>query len=179
MPKFAILLVLFLLTLLFTPIVQAQSPSPKTKNLMERKEEVKSNKNSKTKKINLYWTIIRERHEATIKRLEKVILRLEQRIVKTEIESEDLDITSAKEELANAKDMLEEAKDSFEALNDNMELIVNTEFSKETFFLAKENSSQIKSDLKEVHKILVHIIGNLKGLRVGNSKSATAEGETE
>ena len=38
---------------------------------------------------------------------------------------------------------------------------------KEAFLVIKNTIKEIKSDLVEVHQLLVHLIGDIKGLRVG------------
>ena len=100
------------------------------------------------------------RFEAMVERLEKLIQRIEARMDKIG----DADKTDINE----AKALLADTQENIDALNANFEEMLTSDTPREVFKDLGEQVRNIKKQLVDVHRFLVEIIGNLKGLRVGN-----------
>lgn len=112
------------------------------------------------------------RHVALTDRLQKLIDRIQSRIDKIEATNPGIDLTSPKKDLADAKIKLTSAKAKIDALKGDIQTLLTCEDFMGQFKALKEKASEIKSDLKEVHRLLVHSIGTIKGLRVGDDKAS-------
>ena len=71
-------------------------------------------------------------------------------------------------DINSAKSLLDEAKANLDAAQASLEDVLASQDPKDAFGIIRETISEVKNQLKEVHSILVHTIGNIKGLRVGN-----------
>ncbi len=118
-------------------------------------------------RIRSHWGRMITRIEAVIARLETLIERMERRIAIIETGDEDIDTASAKADVVQAKTLLAEAKADFEAAKDEIEDVIESPDPKAAFGQVIETIREIKSNLVEVHRLLVHAIGDIKGLRVG------------
>lgn len=125
-----------------------------------------------------------KRFEAAITRLEKLISRIESRLDKIEAANEDIDTSSIRDELDKAKDSLASAKTAIAEAKASLEDILSSEDPREAFGVVRDLIKEIKTELVEVHRILVHVIGNIRGLRVGVTRgelptpaTPAAEGE--
>ena len=121
--------------------------------------------------IKKFWERLKLRLLATIDRLERLIERMESRIAKIEAQNESLDTSEAQDAIEEAKENLDAAKAKLEATDINFEDLITSSDPKEAFKLVRETISDVKMDLVETHRLLVHAIGSLKGLRVGNSEN--------
>lgn len=119
-------------------------------------------------RIMAYYGNLSKRITATIARIEKLIERIETRLASIE-EDSGVDVTFIESQLADAKELLDQASASLLAANDTLEVVLESEDPKEAFALTRETVKEIKNNLKEVHQILVHVIGDIKGLRVGTN----------
>ena len=129
----------------------------------KEKEERKEKLTQKRKEIiKNHFQRMLKRFEAVVSRLEKLIARIETRMNKIGY-NDRADLNKAKESLASAKSKIEVLKSDFEK-------VLVSENLKESFKQVVQTAREIKKEFVEVHKLLVHIIGNLKGLRVGNEK---------
>lgn len=120
-------------------------------------------------RIRFYFGRLVRRLEAAINRLERLIERIESRLEKFEQEDEDLDTTSIHENLNEAKHLLDESRANIEASSDNLESVLDSENPHASFSIIRDIIKDIKENLIEVHRILVHVIGDIKGLRTGQS----------
>lgn len=122
-------------------------------------------------RITNFFNRLIKRLESAIARLEKLIERIESRIAKIEEEEEDLATGPITEQVNEAKAMLADAKADLEATKDNFEALLDSDEPKEVFNEVRGNIIDIKDALVEVHRILVNVIGDIKGLRVGTTGS--------
>lgn len=111
------------------------------------------------------------RLSAAITRLNTLITRIEARLEIIKEENKDIDTTTVEAEIASAKSLLLDAQMDLEAASDNFEEVLESDDPKATFQLIKDTVMDLKSKLVEVHRILVSVIGDIKGLRVGNTDS--------
>lgn len=114
---------------------------------------------------------------AAITRQEKIISRIESRLLKIETENPDLDLSPIQEELLINKIKLNEAKQALSEVSISLEAILDSEDPKSEFIHLKNLLEEIKSELIIIHQNLVHLIGEIRGLRVGNSETASSSAE--
>lgn len=142
-------------------VQNAERRATTTANLTEKRRE----------RIINYFNRMVKRLDAAIARLEKLITRIESRIVKIEGENGDINTAPITEQVNEAKAMLENAKTELQTAKDNFTALLESNEPKEAFKIVRGNISSVKQMLIEVHRILVHVIGDLKGLRVGRTGS--------
>lgn len=168
-----ILLALLTIALVFPPSILAQTPTPsalKTKNRLQATENVASQEQKLTftrrERIRAYVTNMFARLEAMVGRLEKLIARMEARL-------EDFEATSNKDkakvesELEKAKTILAETKTDIAEAKETAGSLIDSQDPKEVFGDLRGQIAAIKKDLVAVHKILVQVLGEMKGLRSG------------
>lgn len=111
------------------------------------------------------------RLRAFVARLEKLIARIESRLEKIAEESPDTDLATIQANIDEAKALLEATKDKIAELEGLGDELVDSDTPREIFMDIKEKLAHIKGDLQEVHRLLVHVIGDIKGLRVGDENN--------
>lgn len=116
-------------------------------------------------RISAFFDHLTKRLEALLERLGILIDRIESRLDKIAEAGEDIDTASVEADIEEAKDLLAETEDLLSALD--VEIFLENEDPKAAFAEVRERIQEIKLNLIEVHRILVHVIGDIKGLRVG------------
>ncbi|HJX46194.1 MAG TPA: hypothetical protein VJ399_03460 [Patescibacteria group bacterium] len=139
---------------------QIGTPSSKQIRIQEKKKEL----------IRNYFSRLSIRMEAAIARLEKLIKRIENRVAIIKSENSGIDTALIDSEIIKAKDLLEHAKTELIAVNGIIEDTLTSNDPKTAFVVVRDSIKNVKNDLVEVHRILVHLIGDIKGLRVGNTQ---------
>lgn len=114
------------------------------------------------------------RLQALIERLGTLITRIESRLLKIG-EGTDIDTVLIQGDLDTANTLLASAQATLNTIE--IEVILEADNPKEAFQDIREAIQGIRDDLKQVHRILVSVIGDIKGLRVGaeNAPSVTSE----
>ena len=184
------ILVIASLVLAFPSNLKAQTiyetrKEERLQNRQEFKEEVKTRikDNSEERKatrearltvkrqerIKNLWEKIKLRLLALSERLEGLISRISERIEKIEEENPDVNTSEIKAKLASAEEKLNETKNLIQELNVSFENFAGSDTPGKDFEAFRESISLIKNNLKEVHRILVGVIADIKGLRIGNS----------
>lgn len=131
-----------------------------------KKAEIKARLTEKRQQlIRQFFQRMVKRLEAAINRLEKLILRIESRLAKLESQGED--VSKIKTEIADAKTKLDETKTDLGLAKSKLETVLESDSPKEAFKEVKNLIKGVKTQLIEVHRILVHVIGDIKGLHVG------------
>jgi hypothetical protein len=153
------------------------------------REEIRANIQEKTatvqarlterKKITVqnYFSRITRRITAAINRLYLLIDRIESRLLKIEQQDSNVDLSLIKKDVNSAKAMLDQAATESGSIKTEMEQIVESVTPKDDFNNIKESVTAVKETLIEVHQMLVKVIGDIKGLRVGNSSTPSATTE--
>ena len=173
-------LILALGFLILTPPVLAQTtrPSPRNQGVradvratMEAKREENRNKITaiRRERIRSFFGKMVVRVEATIERLEKLIERLETRIASIKEGEEELDTTKAEDAIKEAKTTIEKAKLELTSLKARLEELLASDEPKLVFGQVQDSLKTIKGYLKETHVLLVQTIGEIRGLRVGDT----------
>lgn len=187
--KKAIFLTISFFFLLLTPQpLNAQTDSPKElrkqlreerlENVKEKIAERKASQEAKLtdlrkEKIKSYFSKLQRRLLAAIERLEKLIDRIESRLAKIKEENGNVNTTQITTKIAEAKQLLESAKADLQTANDNLDDILESDDPKEAFGVVRSSVKSIKEKLVQVHRILVHFIGDIKGLRVGKDRGGS------
>jgi Mg2+ and Co2+ transporter CorA len=117
-------------------------------------------------RIRSFWGRMITRIEAAIARLERLVERMEKRIAVIKAEDSTLDVDSAEKDISQAKSLLAEAKTNLASLKSDFEEMLSSQEPKEAFKSISDEIRTIKKDLVEIHRLLVHAIGEIKGLRV-------------
>ena len=178
--KMKLFLILALGFLILTPPVLAQTtrPSPRNQGVragvratMEAKREENQNRITavRRERIRSFFGKMVVRIEATIERLEKLIERLETRIASIKEGEEELDTTKAEDAIKEAKTTIEKAKLELTSLKARLEELLASDEPKLVFGQIQESLKTIKGYLKETHVLLVQTIGEIRGLRVGDT----------
>lgn len=168
-----------LLTLIFVPQVSAQTATPSARPVPKREAVRTMIAEKKTERIEKLSAIRKERIlnfsnkmivrlEATVLRIEKLITRIESRIVKIEENDEDIDVEPIKTSLDEAKQALALIKIELASLKESLQEIPDATDPKVVFEEARNSLKEIKEGLKDVHGMLVALIGDIKGLRIGD-----------
>lgn len=117
-----------------------------------------------------HFTRMRKRLSAAIRRLEKIAARIESRINKIEAESPNSDISSIRKEIFSVREKINNVGDNLlPQAQEKFDQMVESENPQELFSEVKHLIRTIKDELIEVHQILVKVIGDIKGLRVGTT----------
>lgn len=126
-------------------------------------------------RILLFFNRLAKRMQAAITRLHRLIARIESRLAKIEAGEEGIETKDIKATLAEAKEKLAQAETALAEAQASFEDVLISEDPKEAFADTQELIKGIKNQLVEVHRLLVHVIGNIKGLRVGQSQNESGE----
>ncbi|OGM08306.1 hypothetical protein A2159_02000 [Candidatus Woesebacteria bacterium RBG_13_34_9] len=142
--------------------------------LQQRLEEKKASKEAQLTEKNrvrlrFYWGRLKIRLEAYIGRLEILIQRIENRIAYIKENNENINTDKIEATLQDAKDKLAEASSLLDTEDTNFENLLTLNSPKDVLKQIKDDIKEIKSILVEVHGLLVKVIGDIKGLRVGQS----------
>lgn len=145
--------------------------------LPTKKAEIRERLTEKRRElIRQFFTRMIRRLEAAISRLEKLISRIESRLAKLESQGEN--VAKIREEVENAKTKLTSAKADLELAKSKLETVLASDDPKEAFKEVREIIKNVKTQLIEVHRILVHVIGDIKGLRAGQITPPPTGGPT-
>jgi len=124
--------------------------------------------------IKNYFGLMIRRSEAAINRLSKIIVRIESRIGKIEETDKKIKLTVAKQQLAKAKESLNQNGLQIKEIQTQMATIMEEDSTKESFAEVKTMINDLKKSLLETRKILTKIIGDIKGLKVGQTATPSA-----
>jgi hypothetical protein len=141
--------------------------------IQKRVEERKASQEAKVQQIRQerirnYWGILAKRITATIDRLDILIARIESRLSKMTQDDPELDVSAIEAKIEEAKELIAEAKLMLDEANTDLENLLESENPKTAFEILRNTLKDIKDTLIEAHRILVHLIGDIKGLRVGS-----------
>lgn len=176
MKKLALASVL-MASLFLAPSVFAQNPKNIRAEVIERKEErVEAREEArnritiaKKERIMSFTNQMTLRLEATLGRLQKLVEKINARTNKITSDEEKKNIEGVKKSLDDAQKLIAKTQIQIDALKVNLDKMLDSENPKDAFMKTKDEITNIKNNLKEIHSILVSTINVIKGLRVGNS----------
>lgn len=162
----------------FTPeisVTQAERIQEREEKMMELKERIEEKKASvsarleerKRVRVEGFWQKLTTRLSAAVDRLDMLIQRIESRLSTIEQNNPDEDTTDIHEQLDQARNDLADAKTKLSALDEIAQEALGSENPKDAFEVVRESIKEVKELLVEVHRTLVHVIGDVRGLRVG------------
>jgi len=117
-------------------------------------------------RVESYWNKLTTRLSAAIDRLDILTQRIESRLATLEKNNPGTETTSIHTQITEAKTKLAEAKTKLAALEIVVQEALDSDTPNDSFGVVREGISEIKGLLVEVHRILVHIIGDIRGLRI-------------
>lgn len=120
--------------------------------------------------IKFFFKRLAKRLQAAINRLRRLIARIESRLAKIEFAEDGINTTDVKATLVTAKEKLDESETALAEVQAGFKDVLANENPKEAFSDIKDLTQGIKRQLIEVHRLLVHVIGNIKGLRVSQGE---------
>lgn len=138
----------------------------KAEALTEKKQEL----------VRSYFNRMVTRLNEVIAKINLLISRIEARLAIINDAGEDT--SNVQDEIDKAKTLLLEAQADLDASSANIDLVLSSGDPKSAFSEIRNSIKSVKSKLVEVHRILVHLIGDIKGLRIGNTSPSESE-ETE
>ncbi len=165
--------------------LQAQERQEERKAVLEeKKEELKERLEvrratreaqvslRKKVRIRFFWERMKLRLLAAADRLDRLIQRMESRLAKIKELNEDADVAAIEDGIEEAKGMLADARIKIDELDFNLENILTPNSPKDAFEEIRGDVKEIKDDLVGAHRLLVHLIGDMKGLRVGQEEGS-------
>ena len=180
-----------LLSLVLTPNVLAKTQEPSMMSFEQREETrvkgqekveaTKTQNNEKREEIKNKITAVKKervqslygkmvvRIEALTERIEKLTLKIEERLQIISSSNEDINTTSIQKSLDQAKQILSDTKVQTAELDSGLKVMLSSENPGEVIKDIRISIISIKNNLKEVHSILVSVVGQIRGLRIGNS----------
>ncbi len=131
--------------------------------------------NKKRERIRNHWEMLEKRISATIERLNRLVTRIESRLAKISQDNPEMDFSPIQTNVNEAKVLLDNANVMLEEASFELDSLLEAENPKIAFESLRTTIGDIKDTLTEAHRILVHVIGNIRGLRVGkNSVNPTS-----
>lgn len=176
------LILLATIFLLLAPVfvVKADDNSPRGLGIKQeakasaearRAEKTEEFRQRRQERISEHFQTMTDRFQAAIERLNKLVTRIEERIAKIESEDPEKNLDNINVQVDEAKQMLEEAQNKLADMVTNFNDFLTNEEPKAAFKQLGVDVRGLKSDLMKIHKQLVHVIGDIKGLRVGDNNS--------
>jgi len=151
-----------------TPASERQGKGIGIEKLQDRVASIEAKLNVRKKEIiRNHFLRMTKRLEAAIDRLNRLITRIESRIAKIEANNEDINIEPIKKDIQKAKDKLLLATNKLNESKIKIDDLLESNTPKEAFAEVRDIIQEIKKDLIEAHRLLVKVIGDIKGLRVG------------
>ena len=153
---------------------RSETLNQKREEAQTRLEERKASReaqltNLRRERIRLYWSRIHTRISALVERSERLISRIESRLAIIENNNKNIHTTKITSQLTDAKNLLALTKLDLTKADEKIEEALSSTNPQDAFKEVREIVSDIKANLKEVHRLLVSVIGGIKGLRVGQN----------
>jgi len=134
-----------------------------------KREELKVKLEEKRQeRIRILFGKLTTRIESAIDRLNTLIERMETRLAIFAEEGES--VAEIQAEIDSVKGLLTSAEASLATAQNNLEDILTSEDPRAGYLYIKDVVKDVKATLTDVHSILVQVIGDMKGLRVGTTK---------
>jgi hypothetical protein len=123
--------------------------------------------------VEKYYQQMSNRMWATIERLDTLILRIENRVAIVDSQT-DKDMSKIIADVTKAKTLLNDTKLLLTSSDKMIDDVITSNTPKDAYAILKTNIVDIKTNLKEVHRLLVKVIGDITGLHVGETKITPA-----
>ncbi len=158
------------------------SPKPFVQRVQTAREEIKERSATreaerKERLDNLRKSIVTNFFDNMIKRLQaaedrlnKILTRIESRVAKIKLENPSKDLTKVDADIALVKTKLADTQTKINTTKTDFDAMIASTAPKELFKTVKDDISAIKKDLQDIRRMLSQIIGEIKGLRVGETE---------
>ena len=133
----------------------------------KREEAKKRIEEKQQEKIKQAYLKLTEKVNKIVSRFEELIVKIEARLDKL---SETQDVSSIQAEVERAKDKIAQVKADLASLEGLGSDVASSSDPKSSYATSRQMFQEVKKELDEVHKILVGVIGEIKGLRVGEDR---------
>jgi macrodomain Ter protein organizer (MatP/YcbG family) len=135
----------------------------------EEKREMISSKleEAKVQRIRARYGRLLNLFNAHLERLATLADRVESRLDQIDENEEDIDTDELREMLEDAREKIALAQEEVQTLKDSFEELVMSENPGEAYAPVKDLVLEMKGTLKEIRMILVEIVTQIKGLRIG------------
>ena len=174
----------------FVPLVHAEdnstpsgSPRPFIQKIRDVREDIKENIATREgqRKTNIaalrkdivtnFFNLMFGRFEAAQDRLSKILARIESRVAKIKSADPSKDLTAIDAEVASVKTALSDNQTKIDTLKTDFNNAIASTTPKERFKTVFGDISVVKRNLENIRKSLSKIIGDIKGLHVGETGS--------
>lgn len=159
MKKFASVVLAASVFLSFTPLVSAEGKFQTARQEVKERSATKEAQRKST--ITKFFNNMVERLQVAEDRLNKILERIESRVAKIKSGNPSRDLTKVDADIAAVKTLLANTQTKIDALKAS---------PVESLKTVKEDASGIKKDLQTAKRLLSQIIGQIQGLRVGETK---------
>ncbi len=136
----------------------------------ERKEKMDDLRKSI---VSNFFNIMLKRLQSAQDRLTKIMTRIETRVVKIKSEDPSKDLTKVDAEIASTKDDLLDNQAKIDTLKTDFDAMITSTSPRELFKNVKVDIKDVKDGLQNIRRSLSQIIGDIKGLHVGETKEAS------
>lgn len=131
---------------------------------LENREE---NIDERRQKIGKLFDVMIKKYEAAVARLKTLISKIESRVAIIKAANPEKDVTNIESQILDAKNKLAAIPAKIDTLKADFDATLASTTPKDLFKQVMADAKAIKKDLKEVHQILVYLIGDVRGLRIG------------
>ncbi len=107
---------------------------------------------------------------AAISRLEQLINKIENRLSKLQEENPEVNLTAINSDIDSAKNNLENAKITLENIKVLLDSMAASDEPKNKIPELRSLVTDIKTELQQTHRLLVKVVGGIKGLRTGSGQ---------
>lgn len=141
--------------------------------LGNKREELKKDAHGKSKEVKARIEArrqekIKEAYQKLTEKVNKILARFEELITKIESRldklSETQDVSSIQAKAESAKDKIAQAKADIASLEGVGSDVASSTDPKSSFATTRQMFQDVKKELDEAHKILVSVIGDVKGI---------------
>ena len=188
------IVILFSALILAGPFNASKAVAPNAETKIEKRQEfrqevktrIEEKKATREAKLTLlrqtrirsFWTRMKGRLLAFAARVEILIERIESRIATVKSEDPEANLIETENKLSQAKELLAETTTMISDADSLLEELLVSEDPKVAFQSFKDEIKKIKTSLSGIHRLLVSVIGDIKGLRVGQ-KTESVTGNSE
>lgn len=141
----------------------------KVDKIATREGETGKSSDERHLKLANLFDVMLKRYDAAVLRLTTLIQRIESRVAIIKATNPGTDMAGIETQIKTAKDELDLVPPKINTLKADFDTLLASSTPKVLFKNILDEAKIIKTDLQGVHKILVHVIGDIKGLRVGET----------
>jgi chromosome segregation ATPase len=141
--------------------------------LEQKKASVEAKiKDLRNQRIMSYWSNIQDRLQGVINRLNNITDRINSRLAIVETQTTK-DLTGIRDQIAQAQETIADAQIKLNAINTDFDSVLNSSNPQTAFKGLITDIKAIRDDLVKAHRLLIHVIGDIQGLRVGQTDTGT------